>query len=114
MLPRAEEDAPDSPRDTSLCEGGVNGRKPSRLLFTADRFSVGRDSVGLDSVLRDALSLRDSPTVEFDGEVRVLLAFGGVNGRYAPRFPFSADEVLALRLAELFTSRFELLISRFD
>ena len=102
---------PDSPRDVSLCEGGVKGRKPSRLLLTDDPLVLGRDSVG-----RAALSLRDSPKVEFEDAgfegVRELLELGGVKGRYAPRLPFSADEILALRFDGLFVSR-GLFISRF-
>ena len=89
-MPRAEEegeDMRDSPRDTSLCEGGVNGRKPSRLLFTA-----GRLSVGLFTVDPDEPRPRDSVFAELEGEVRVLLEFGGVNGRNPPRFPFPGED----------------------
>src|SRR5712692_9787134 len=70
----------------SLREGGVKGRYPPPLTLSHDRLVT-------DGLEPDQLEPEDR--LMLAGPLgRVVLLFGGVNGRKPPRFPFSADGVV--------------------
>lgn len=72
-----------------MLEGGVNGRKPSRLAEEPGlRCSLLAEPIFLEPELS---KLWFAEFAEFSEE-RVLLLVGGVNGRIPPRFPFAADD----------------------
>lgn len=93
LLPR-DSGALDAPRDASLLlDGGVNGRKPSRLPVAGDCAVPRCGSIVLEPMLCEP-TLDDPILVrsEVAGADGRLLVLGGVNGRYPPRVPLCVED----------------------
>jgi len=85
LLPLLRDPGPfNSLRGATFPEGGVNGRKPSRLPAGADCVGARCGSMFREPGFDDPIFIRS----ELPGVVVRVLLLGGENGRDTPRFPF--------------------------